>query len=180
MSEEKLYAIKNDYGDWADKYYNFGFCAWVTPDKNMREEEAKNNGGHVVTLIEEPEKVVLTKEQAEIVEGARDDENPATYISDYTDEHDDNEILLMGAYVNGYTVEKEKKYVVYKELGGKQNKDIHTGYAQACRALSNSETMFWVLTKWIINDKGAKFTEKEISDYGLQDCEKFEVTDDEQ
>ena len=64
MSEEKMYAIKNDEGEWADTKYIFGYGAWITPDKNMREEEAKHNGGHVVALIEEPEKVVLTKEQA--------------------------------------------------------------------------------------------------------------------
>jgi len=170
MNEEKMYMVKNDegkYWDFRDQGRFWELSSVFSPITNSKEQAelvADKMGGNVVTLIEEPEKVVLTKEHAEIVECARDDENPETYISDYTDENDDNEILVMGAYVNGYTVEKEKKYVVYKELGGKQNKDIHTGYAQACRALSNSETMFWVLTKWIINDKGAKFTEKEISD----------------
>ncbi|OLF70905.1 hypothetical protein ACX53_00305 [Loigolactobacillus backii] len=43
---------------------------------------AFENGGHVVTLIEEPEKVVLTKEQAEIVEDAHVKGFPATFIYD--------------------------------------------------------------------------------------------------
>jgi len=139
---------------------------------------AKNHGGHVVALIEEPEKLVLTKEQAEIVEDAHDEEFPATYISDSSDEAgSDEEELLMKAYVNGFTVAKEKEYVAYKVLGGKQNKDSHTEYAQACREFYHPETMFWVLTNGIIDDPGAKFTEKEIADYGLQDCQKVVCAD---
>lgn len=38
-------------------------------------------GGHVVTLIEDPEKVVLTKEQAKTVDDAHEAIWPATYIS---------------------------------------------------------------------------------------------------
>ena len=179
MSEEKLYMVKNDKG----KYWDMNILPrWS--DKvgsalkriDLALSWAKQYGGHVVTLIEEPKKVVLTKEQAEIVEEAHDEDYPAYYIYGHTG---DDEELLMDAYVNSYTVAKEKKYVVYKELGGKQNKDSYTGYAQAFRSLSNSETVFWVLTKWITNDQDAKFTEKEISDYGLQDCEKEEMTDDE-
>lgn len=66
------------------------------------------------------EKLVLSKEQAEIVKNARDEEFPATYISDSAYlAFSGEEELLMKAYVNGYTVEKEKKYVVYKGMGGK-------------------------------------------------------------
>ena len=110
MSEEKLYALKNNEGKWADTNYTFGSGAWVTPYKNMREEEAKIYGGHVVALIEEPEKVVLTKEQAEIVEYAHVKGFPATFIYD-SDEEDEE--LLMNAYVNGFTVAKDKKYGVW-------------------------------------------------------------------
>ena len=70
-------------------------------------------GGHVVTLIEEPKKVVLTKEQAKIVENAHFGRYPATFIYD---SYEEDEELLMNAYVNGYTVAKEKKYLV--ELDG--------------------------------------------------------------
>jgi len=168
MSEEKLYAIKNDEGEWADTKYIFGYGAWVTPDKSMREEEAKHNGGHVVTLIEEPEKVVLSEKQAKIVENARYMEYPANYISGHTFSSDD-EKLIMNAYVNGYTVEKEKKYGVwvphinnkmyYKDGRGSDDLDIASADC--------------------LNDKNQQFTEAEIQHYGLQDCEKEEVTDDE-
>lgn len=187
MSKEKLYVIKSRSDDdfyfsgdrvipnWSDNLVRLFRSYEVT------KEIAEDNNGHVVTLIEEPEKIVLTKEQAEIVEDAHDEEFPATYISDSSDEADSGtEELLMKAYVNGYTVANEKEYVAYKVLGGKQDKDNPMEYVQACREFYHPETMFWVLTNRIIDDPGAKFTEKEISDYGLQDCEKEDVADDEQ
>ena len=112
MSEEKLYAIRNNVG----KYLTIERTApwWdsqvgtTVRNIDVALAWAGKHGGHVVTLIEEPEKVVLTKEQAEIVERARIENLPACYISGETDE----EKLLMNAYVNGYTVAKEKKYNV--------------------------------------------------------------------
>ncbi|WP_123021807.1 DUF1642 domain-containing protein [Lacticaseibacillus paracasei] len=120
MSEEKLYAVKNDEG----KYWDFsgkvtGFWARsevevpATDDKDLASALAVDCGDCVVTLVEEPKKVVLTKEQAEIVEGARDKTYPATYISNNSDsEASGEEKLLMNAYVNGWTVEKPKRYVL--------------------------------------------------------------------
>ncbi|RDF91102.1 hypothetical protein DQM23_08245 [Lacticaseibacillus paracasei] len=115
MSEEKLYAVKNDEGKyllmdstpcWDDK-------AGTAIKRSARALGwAKIYGGHVVTLIEEPEKVVLTKEQAEIVEEAHDNKIPACHIANKSDDEE----LLMNAYVNGYTVAKEKRYLV--ELDG--------------------------------------------------------------
>ena len=158
MSEEKLYALKNDEGEWADTHYTFGSGAWVTPDKTSREEDVRRHGGHIVTLIEEPEKVVLTKEQAEIVEHAHVHVMPACYIS----EQPDDEELLMNAYVNGYTVENEKKYNVKVP----HTKDIW--YFKASKA--------YLLTICPADDKKlrGKFTLTDIEHYGLQDCEKEE------
>ncbi|MFA6729260.1 MAG: DUF1642 domain-containing protein, partial [Prevotella sp.] len=124
---------------------------------------------------------VLTKEQAEIVEEAHDASYPARYITDETVVYDDDEILLMRAYVNGYTVAGEKKYLVYKALGGKHTADVQ--YAQAYRVSAHSETLSWIITSWVIIDEYTngsffQFTESEIEYYGLQDCERVEVTDD--
>ena len=127
MSEEKLYAVKNDEG-----------------------------------------KLVLSKEQAEIVENARDEDFPATYISDSADLADfGEEELLMKAYVNGYTVEKEKKYNV---------KVPHTEdvwYYKSCNG--NLMTICQLDKRLQIT-----FTEADIEHYGLQDCETKEVADNEQ
>ena len=126
MSEEKLYAVKNDEGKYLDStsfWDDKTGSVFKRIDLALR--WAHNCGGHVVTLIEEPEKVVLTKEQAEIVEDAHDEEFPATYISDSSDEAgSDEEELLMKAYVTGYTVAKEKRYLLPMEGFGE-----HQGYS---------------------------------------------------
>ena len=161
MSEEKMYAIKNDEGEWADTHYIFGYGAWVTPDKAEREEYVKCHGGHVVTLIEEPEKVVLTKEQAGIVEYAHKVIWPAKYISKNTFSYDES--VLMNAYVNGFTVENEKQYNV---------KVPHTDDVWYYKKLDGN--LATISNKNLRSD----FTEAEIEHYGLQDCERVEVTDD--
>jgi len=121
-------------------------------------------------------KLVLSKEQAEIVENAHDEEFPATYISDSANlTAIGEEDLLMNAYVNGYTV--EKKYLVYKVLVDKQK---HEYFAQAYRSSVNPGTVSWFLNSKVQSESLAQFTEAEIEHYGLQDCDKEEVTDDDQ
>nr|DAM25012.1 MAG TPA: Protein of unknown function (DUF1642) [Caudoviricetes sp.] len=169
MSEEKLYAVKNDEGLLL-LYSEQGAPLWrlwgeMFADKPAAERAAHAENGHVVTLVEEPEKVVLTKEQAAIVDFANGFYLPARYISNNSSGEDED--LLMNAYVNGYTVEKEKKYNV---------KVPHTSlyyWKKLDGGLSINEL--------VANDKydALKFTESEIEHYGLQDCEKEEVTDDE-
>ena len=179
MSEEKLYAVKNDEG----KYWDFEFGKFRPVDRVYRpadfnkehaKAKARDYGGHVVTLVEEPKKVVLSKEQAEIVEDAHDNKFPADYITG----NSDHEKLLMEAFVNGYTVAKEKKYLVYKVLGGKQkNKEV----AQAYRSVVFPNTITWSIQRResLSTLSPTRFTEAEIEHYGLQDCEKEEMTDDE-
>ncbi|MDN5950947.1 MAG: DUF1642 domain-containing protein [Loigolactobacillus coryniformis] len=114
MSEEKLYAVKNDEGKYLDSTSFWNDNAGIAfKSSDIMLEWAKIFDGHVVTLIEEPEKVVLSKEQAEIVENAHDEEFPATYISDSANlAASGEEKLLINAYASGYTVEKDKKYLV--------------------------------------------------------------------
>ena len=182
MSEEKMYAVKNAEGKYWDFGETNGFLSFsnvdlpVTLDKDLATEVARNSGGHVVTFAEEPKKVVLSEKQAKIVEDANKYKFPASYISMKTDDYDGLEELLMNAYVNGYTVAKEKKYLVYKELGGKQKDKL---FAQAYRSLIHPGTISWDITNEVKSGSCAHFTESEIEHYGLQDCEKEEVTDDE-
>ena len=122
MSKDKLYAIKNDEGKYWDFYYarfwrrEIPGC-YATAIKEQVEIVADEEGGHVVTLIEEPEKVALTKEQAEIVEEAYDSNYPASYIAGSSDD----EKLIMNAYVKGYTVEEKK----YNLVLGTKNIDLN-------------------------------------------------------
>ncbi|ALX87762.1 DUF1642 domain-containing protein [Lacticaseibacillus paracasei] len=170
MSEEKLYAVKNDEGLLL-LYSEQGAPLWrlwgeMFADKPAAERAAHAENGHVVTLVEEHEKVVLSKEQAEIVEGANKSQFPASHISDHTGNSLCLEKLLMNAYVNGYTVAKEKKYNV---------KVPHTKDVWYYK-----ESEAYLLTICPADKKlRGEFTESEIEHYDLQDCEKEEVTDDE-
>ncbi|WBM89782.1 hypothetical protein [Lacticaseibacillus phage P7.1] len=172
MSEEKLYAVKNDEGKYWDFEGRDDFWALVisdcptTPSKEQAELVADEQGGHVVTFVEEPEKVVLTKEQAKIVKDAHDNKIPACHIANKSDDEE----LLMNAYVNGYTVAKEKEYNVKVPYAiNSYFKKIGVDYCIA----GYKDTVD-------LDENVAQFTESEIEHYGLQDCEKEEVTDDEQ
>lgn len=170
MSEEKLYAVKNDEGQYWD--FEFGKFRPVDRvyhpadfDKEHAKAKARDYGGHVVVLTEEPEKVVLSKEQAQIVEDAHGYMWPAKYIADNTDGGYESERLLMDAFVNGYTVAKEKKYNV---------KVPHTKEAWYYKSGDTDLLTICPTDK----ELRGKFTESEIEHYGLQDCEKEEVTED--
>lgn len=173
MSELKLYAVKNDegkYWDFSDNDIFWSLAATrcpTTSGRNLATSTANEHGGHVVTLVEEPEKVVLSEKQAKIVEGANKSQFPASYISDHTGSSYCLEKLLMDAYANGYTVAKEKEYNV---------KVPHTSFYY-WKKLDGGLSV----NDLVANDKydAMKFTEAEIEHYGLQDCEKEEVNDDE-
>lgn len=169
MSEKKLYAVKNDEGEWmsldgtqTEIWYSNN--PTLFKDKSYAEAQSMGRKAHVVELVE-PEKVVLTKEQAEIVEKARVNDIPATYISAHT--NNGEESLLINAYVNGYTV--EKKYLAYKVLVDNKK---HEYFAQAYRSTVHPGTVAWFLHSKAQSDSLAQFTESEIEHYGLQDCEK--------
>lgn len=168
MSEEKLYAVKNRSGEFWDFSDSSGFWSLAisdfptTPNKKQAELAAKDHGGHVVTFVEEPKKVVLTKEQAEIVEKARVSDIPATYISACTDEYNGKESLLMNAYVNGYTVAKEKKYIV--KVPHTDDSYFYKVDGEYCNAGDSYYLEGMTDKKW--------FTDAEIEHYGLGDCEK--------
>lgn len=165
MSEEKIYLIKNDHGEYLTVERTAPW--WNSPvgtavrNIDIALAWAEKYGGHIVTFVEEPEKVVLTKEQAEIVEGAHDFEFPASYIS----RCDEDEELLMNAYVNGYTAAKEKKY------------NVKVPHTKEVWYYKSGDTDLLTICPADKELRG-KFTEAEIEHYGLQDCEKEEVTDD--
>ena len=173
MSEEKLYTVENDEGKYwdfedRDDFWELTYASCPTTDNELDAKDViHEHGGHIVALVEEPKKVVLTKEQAEIVEKANKYKFPASYISMNTDDYDGLEKLLMNAYVNGYTVAKEKKYNV---------KVPHTKDVWYYKSGDSDLLAICPADK----ELRGKFTEAEIEHYGLQDCEKEEVTDDEQ
>ena len=175
-----LYIIEDRYGALRDSSVNYKYA------KSL--QQSKYPDGHIVELVPAKPKVQVSQEEADMLERAKNPTNrPSFMITEYSNSHKGNmlgndlEDRLMRAYVNGYTVAKEKKYVVYKNLGGKHNTDVQ--YAQAYRLSAHSETFSWIITSWILNaddtnGSSFQFTESEIEHYGLQDCEKEEVTDD--
>lgn len=170
MSEEKLYAVKNQRGEFWDFLGISGFYVLgisncpTTTSKGKAERVADGMGGHVVTLVEEPKKVVLTKKQAEIVDAAHNSKRPASYIILKSNDEE----LLMNAYVNGYTVAKEKKYIV--KVPHTDDSYFYKVDDEYCNAGDSYYLDGITDKKW--------FTDAEIEHYGLQDCEKEEVTDD--
>jgi hypothetical protein len=170
MSEEKLYVVEDDnrlhlaFND-AGKPMWFQTGGNFTATDSVASMWSLKHGGHAVTLVEEPKKVVLSEKQAEIVDAAHNSKRPASYIILKSNDEE----LLMNAYVNGYTVKSDKKYLVYKELGGKQK---HDQFAQAYRSSVYPGTVIWILTNEVKSGSWARFTEAEIEQYGLQDCER--------
>ncbi|OAU22634.1 DUF1642 domain-containing protein [Lacticaseibacillus rhamnosus] len=168
MSEEKMYAVKNRSGEFWDFSDSSGFWSLAisdfptTPNKKQAELAAKDHGGHVVTFVEEPEKVVLSEKQAKIVEGANKSQFPASYISDHTGSSYCLEKLLMDAYANGYTVAKEKKYNV--KVPHTDDSYFYKVDDEYCNAGDSYYLEGMTDKKW--------FTDAEIEHYGLGDCEK--------
>lgn len=166
MSEEKLYAVKNDKGEWmsldgtqTEIWYSNN--PTLFNDKSYAEAQSMGRKAHVVELVE-PKKVVLTKEQAEIVERAHDSGYPATEIFYGTDTGAGEEGRLMNAYVNGYTVAKDKKYIV--KVPHTDDSYFYKVDDEYCNAGDSYYLEGMTDKKW--------FTDAEIEHYGLGDCEK--------
>lgn len=170
MSEEKLYAVKNYEGKWLCIEAK-GCHYWSRDDGDFFDQHdadilAHVYGGHVVELIEKPNPEVVSKAEAKMLDKAKTASYPANYIS--MNAHPDpgangtsyEELRLMRALVNGYTVAKEKKYNVKVPL------------VQAQGGLwfyINSDDK---LDATYLQELAKKFTMDEIEHYGLQDCEK--------
>lgn len=170
MSEEKLYAVKNDEGKWLNQYCFWGPETWAKPDKDDREKVAKHYGGHVVAFVEEPEKVVVSPEEAKLVKNCLWTNLQDAFLNNinllFRGRRPEDVTRLKSALTNGYTVAKEKEYNV---------KVPHTSFYY-WKKLDGGLSV----NDLVANDKydAMKFTEAEIEHYGLQDCEKEEVTDD--
>ncbi|RWZ65699.1 DUF1642 domain-containing protein [Lacticaseibacillus paracasei] len=171
MSEEKLYAVKNDEGEWLNQYCFWGTETWATSDKDDREKVAKHYGGHVVAFVEEPEKVVVSPEEAKLVKNCLWTNLQDAFLNNinllFRGRRPEDVTRLKSALTNGYTVAKEKKYNV---------KVPHTKEVWYYKSGDSDLLTICPADKKL----RGKFTESEIEHYGLQDCEKEEVTDDEQ
>ena len=133
MSEEKLYAVKNDEGKYWDFSDNDTFWRLpvtrfpITSGRNLATSTANEHGGHVVTLVEEPEKVTVSPNEAKAIEslinadGYADIYDQFKYL--FTSRYKEDIKRLIKAIKNGYTVAKEKKYLLPMDGTLEENDD---------------------------------------------------------
>lgn len=181
-----LYAIKNGRGEWYDwndrEFWPKDACAFVAIGNHEDAERmATEKGGHVVELAEKPAPIVVSEAEAEMLKRAKDDYCAASVISAYSTEHIGamGQERLMRAYVNGWTVEKPKRYLVFKQLPGKIASNADDAI-QATRSILSDKAVGWEFRDrdYLRDDDKYRFTDAEIENYGLQDCEKQEVTNE--
>jgi hypothetical protein len=173
MSEEKLYAVKNDegkYWDFSDNDIFWSLAATrcpTTSGRNLATYTANEHGGHVVTLIEDPEKVVVSPEEAKLVKNCLWTNLQEAFLNNisllFRGRSSDDVTRLKSALINGYTVAKEKK---------KYNVKVpHTDdsyFYKVDDEYCNAGDSYYLEG---ITDKKC-FTDAEIEHYGLGDCEK--------
>ena len=173
MSEEKLYAVKNDEGEYLlDSSLSMNYPEW-TNDLDSTEifverynavTASNSSGGNVVTFVKEPKKVVISKKDA-LRQGwlvARYGRYNPDAVSDILAKYKDEAWGMIDAYVSGYTVEKEKKYNV--KVPHTDDSYFYKVDDEYCNAGDSYYLEGMTDKKW--------FTDAEIEHYGLGDCEK--------
>lgn len=116
-------------------------------------------------LVEKPEPVEVTQEEAEMLDRAkRSTFRPAYLIGISSDGTHDDEDRLTRAYVNGYVAKKPKRY--YVKVPNTKN----SYYYHAASTVEAGNGIFPC--------KRSEFTQAEIDENGLQGCEKEEVRDE--
>lgn len=183
-----MYAVQNNKGEWLSfdaSHESVWYPNNPTLFKDKNYAEAQNtglDGSHVVELTEVPAKVVVSEAESEMLEQAKDDYCAASVISAYSTEHIGamGQDRLMRAYVVGWTVEKPKRYLVYKRLPGKLSYDSNDSIQ--ARKVKMTQGLVWrfVNKESLDTDDYFQFTDAEIEQYGLQGCERVEVNDDDQ
>ena len=177
-----MYAVKNDKGEWMS-LDDTQTGIWYTnnptlfKDKSYAEAQSIGRKAHVVELIEKPSPVVVSQEEAEMLKQAKRDFFPSTrnisyYLSSYQP-LDQKKVIdrLMRAYVIGWTVEKPKQYLV-KVKGHFERPTYYALRFNEYLAFGYREQDQQKLSDY----PAYPFTEKEIIKYGLENCEKVEVS----
>lgn len=169
-----MWMVQDDDGrylNWDEGEGQYEFSSFFEGQaflKSREEDMASAYGGHLVEMVPAKPKVPVSQEEADMLEGITNalDDSPAGKIANYVDVHSHNkwaqdELRLMQAYVNGYTVVEPTKYNV---------KVPHMQTLVYCR---DGEGGLVVTDVDTIN--GAKFTLEQIKAYKLQDCERVEI-----
>lgn len=164
-----LYIIENRYGALRDSSVNYNYA------KSLQQNRYPDC--HIVELVPAKPKVQVSQEEADMLEKTKHPTlRPSFMITEYSNSHKGNilgndlEDRLMCAYVNGYEiVEKRKKYNV--KVPHTDDSYFYKVDDDLCNAGDSFSVNF--------GDDTSQFTEADIQHYGLQDCKKFDVADDE-
>ena len=165
-----LYIIEDRYGALRDSSVNYNYA------KSL--QQSRYPDCHIVELVPAKPKVKVSQEEADMLEKAKHNPTlwPSFMITEYSNSHKGNilgndlEDRLMSAYVIGWTVAKPKRWnvkVPHAEKTLYRKHDSGVLFASIYVGPQNHANDFL-------------FTDAEIEHYGLQDCERVEVTDDEQ
>lgn len=176
-----LFAVKNDksewlysdeYNDWVDQLSQATFYdTFEDADDDIECWELSN--AHVVEIAESPAKIVVSEEEAKMLKKLdREIRTKSTGYSPWKwlSKLDDLGMAVEDAYkalAIGWTVEKPKRWnvkVPHTELYYWKMHDDEVGVCDKRRPEIMPELCV--------------FTAAEIEHYGLQDCEREEVTDD--
>lgn len=180
-----MYVIEDDDGE-AISRYSYQFTGNIA-DAAIFDEPiapaayAKRYGGHVVELMENPEPVVVSEEEAEMLERPKDSYWPAhVFDCGAAGVPINSEDRLMRAYVNGWTVEKPKRYIVLMRLPGKKGPDDNVWHYMRAMRSQQGDYIWWSFADadgTCKSHRNDAFTAAEIEHYGLQDCERIPVAD---
>ncbi len=174
----KLYARINENGKWLSTDVSGSCYPTAYTSKALAEKAQKLYGGKIVELVIKPKLERLTAEEASVIELAKQNDYPAERFSDYVGgDADRSEARLIRAYVNGYAVKKEPRWYVMVPHTGRRN-GLSLYYFKSPRSVNSPA----VSRKWYrageFHSPDYQFTQAEIDRYGLQDCEREEITED--
>lgn len=184
MSEEKLYAVKNDKGEYWDFEDRDGFwklsagaLVAIAGEENAK-SVAHNHGGHVVTFVEEPEKVVVSPEEARLVKNCLWTNLQDAFLNNinllFRGRRPEDVTRLKSALTNGYTVAKEKKYrVITPKSWWESENEPEYMHMNVLNGIENykgadDDTLFTQKQLDLYELNGAPFTKEEVTDDGVR------------
>lgn len=185
MSEEKLYVVKTDEGKYWDFFLDgFWELSDVARPTTYSEEDAKNtakeNGGHIVELVEKPEPVEVSVTAGDLLNHLRRElvhgdlaHCAYYYIDNLNNQHDMSIEDIFRALDVGWTVKQPKRWYVKtpENWMGNEKQGWLFKIAGSINPISEDD-------RECTADE--QFTPEEINKYHLGDFDKEEVTDDEQ
>ncbi|MCI1283625.1 MAG: DUF1642 domain-containing protein [Lacticaseibacillus songhuajiangensis] len=185
-----LYVIENDNGEVLDRtYYEFTNDVdrtMVFDEPIAPAEYAKEYGGHVVELVEKPEPVEVSEEEAKTLKTLDGDLMPIgelAYFIHHVEQLSEKESIkredrLMRAYVIGWTVDKPKRWIV--KVPHADGWIFQKYSPESKRKHHNLSKTFPVRDTGLIGRQLelTRFTLAEMEQYDLIRCEHVEVTGD--